>query len=438
MESKLAIHGGKPIREKLFPAHKTIGAEEKEAVGHVLDTGVLSKFLGCWHEDFYGGQEVRALEKEWAEHFGSKYAIAVNSCTSGLICAVGATGVEPGEEIIVTPFTMSATATAPLIFNAIPVFADIEGDCFCLDPRSVEERITPKTRAIVVVDIFGLPYDVDAINAIAKKHGLFVIEDAAQAPGATNRGKFAGTLGHMGVYSLNYHKHIHCGEGGVIVTDDDELADRLYLIRNHAEAVVEGKGTSNLSNMIGFNFRMTELEAAVARCQLKKLPNLLEKRLENVRYLEKSLAQIPPIVSPKLREGCTHAYYVHACKFMEDMAGISRDSFIEAVRAEIPPFAMREAEGVKISCGYVKALYLQPLFQKRKAYGSKGYPFTAPYYDGSVEYSKGICPVVERLHEKELFIHEMMVPSMTEGDMDDVVNAFVKVWENREFLEKSL
>ena len=245
---KLAIAGGDPIRTKPFPAYITVGDEEKKAVCEVIDSGCLSKYLGAWHPQFYGGQQVQALESEWAKYFDVKHAIAVNSCTSGLYCAVGATGVEPGEEIIVSPYTMSASATAPLVFNALPVFADIEEDYFCLDPADLEAKITPRTRAIIVVDLFGLPYDAEAINKIAEKHGLYVIEDSAQAPGATLKGKFAGTLAHMGVYSLNYHKHIHCGEGGIIVTNDDDLAEKCRLIRNHAEAVVEAKGSSDLSS----------------------------------------------------------------------------------------------------------------------------------------------------------------------------------------------
>ncbi|MCP4706586.1 MAG: DegT/DnrJ/EryC1/StrS family aminotransferase, partial [candidate division Zixibacteria bacterium] len=209
--SKLAINGGSKVREKLFPAYKVIGEEEKEAVAKVLDTGMLSRYLGCWHDDFYGGEQVRALETEWAEYFGSKHAIAVNSCTSGLYCAVGAAGIEMGDEVIVSPYTMSASATAALIYNAVPVFADIEEDYFCLDVNSIEERITERTRAIIVVDIFGLPYDVEQINALAQKHDLVVIEDCAQAPGAKYKDKFAGTLGDIGIYSLNYHKHIHSG-----------------------------------------------------------------------------------------------------------------------------------------------------------------------------------------------------------------------------------
>lgn len=425
---KLAINGGEPVRTTPFPRHNTIGQEEKEAVCRVMDSGVLSKYLGCWHEDFFGGIEVRALEEEWAAHFGVKHAIAVNSCTSGLYAAVGAIGTAPGDEVIVTPYTMSASAMAPLIYNAIPVFADIEEDYFCLDPRAVEKRITSRTKAILAVDLFGQPYDGEAINALASKHGLYVIEDTAQAPGARYRGKAAGTLGQIGVYSLNYHKHIHCGEGGMVVTDDDELADRVRLIRNHAEAVVEAKGVANLVNMIGFNFRMTEMEAAVARCQLRKLPALLEKRLENCRYLAAGLAQLPAITPPLVRPGCEHAFYVHACKFDEQLAGVSRDRFIAAVKAELPVSVGREKEGVKISCGYVRPLYLQPLFQNRIAYGGQGYPFA----EGSaVSYGKGSCPVCERMHDKELFLHELMVPSMDRADLDDVLRAFAKVWESR-------
>lgn len=432
---KLAIHGGKPVRTKPFPRHRTIGSEEKNAVGRVLDSGILSKYLGCWHEDFYGGDEVRALEKEWAAHFGTRHAIAVNSCTSGLYCAVGAIGIEPDDEVIVTPYTMSATATAPLIYNAIPVFADIEEDCFCLDPKSVEKRITRKTRAILVVDIFGQPYDADALNALARKHGLYVIEDTAQAPGARLRGKAAGTLGDIGVYSLNYHKHIHCGEGGVVVTDNDDLAERVRLIRNHAEAVVEGKGETNLINMIGFNFRMTEMEAAVARCQLRKLPDLLAKRQANCRYLEERLAAIPAITIPVVRAHAEHAYYVHACRFSAEIAGVSRNRFVEAVRAELPVFECREKEGVKLSCGYVRPLYLQPLYQKRIAYGSKGYPFSQ--HQEGIDYGKGLCPVTERMHEQELFLHELMLPSLEQADLDDVAMAFAKVWENRKELREA-
>ncbi|RKX93175.1 MAG: DegT/DnrJ/EryC1/StrS family aminotransferase, partial [Spirochaetes bacterium] len=372
--AKLAILGGKPVRRKKFPFYKTVGSEEKLAVGRVIDSGILSNFLGSWHPNFYGGKEVQSLEKEWAEYFGVKYAIAVNSCTSGLYCAVGAIGVEPGDEIIVSPYTMSASATAPLIFNAIPVFADIEEEYFCLDSEAVEKVISSKTRAIIVVDIFGQPYDVKKINRIAKKYGLYIIEDCAQAPYAKYKNKFAGTLADIGVFSLNCHKHIQCGEGGIVVTNNRKLAERIRLIRNHAEAVVKDRRIKDISNMIGFNFRMTELEAAVARCQLKKLDRFVKQRVKNCNYIYSQLKDISAIKIPPVREGCSHVYYIQPFKFNEEIAGISRDVFIKAVQAELTVTEKIENYGVKIWAGYCKPLYLLPLYQRKIAYGKKGFP----------------------------------------------------------------
>ncbi|MFZ3130319.1 MAG: DegT/DnrJ/EryC1/StrS family aminotransferase [Desulfosporosinus sp.] len=428
---KLAINGGSKVRENLFPAYKTMGHEEEQAVTKVIQSGILSQFLGVWHQDFYGGPQVRALENEWAAFFGVKHAISVNSATSGLYCAVGAAGIGPGDEVIVSPYTMSASATAPLIYNAIPVFADIEEKYYCLDPKSVEEKITPRTKAIIVVDIFGQPYDADNINRIAAKHNLIVIEDSAQAPCAQYKGKYTGTLGDIGIYSLNYHKHIHSGEGGIIVTNNDELAERMRLIRNHAEAVVGAKGYSTLVNMIGFNFRMTELEAAVCREQLKKLKPLLVQRQNNVHYLAEQFKLIPCLEVAKTRPDSEHAFYVHPLEFNKDIAGVSRDIFIDAVRAELPPIELREREGVKIGCGYVKPLYLQPIFQELIGYGEGGCPFRCSMYKGVINYQQGLCPVCERKHETELVTHELIRPPMTKQDLDDVVKAFVKVWENR-------
>jgi dTDP-4-amino-4,6-dideoxygalactose transaminase len=329
-------------------------------VAAVLDTGVLSQFIGGWHEDFRGGPQVRAMEEEWADHCGARHAVSVNSCTSGLICAVGASGVEPGQEIIVPPYTMSATVMAPLVYNAVPVFADVEPDCFCIDPDDIERRITPRTKAIMAVDLFGLPANFERIMAIADKHGLTVIEDAAQAPDATLNGRCTGTLGHMGVHSLNFHKHIHTGEGGVVLTGDDELAQRLRLIRNHAESVVEGMGREHLVNMIGFNFRMGEMEAAIARCQLKKLPGLLAKRRANVRALEARLSEIPCLSMPASVRGRT--FLLHPASLRRGR-GRGTATVVQAVRPKLAPSLA--GRRVRIFCGYVKPLNLLPIFQRR-------------------------------------------------------------------------
>jgi perosamine synthetase len=216
----LAILGGRPAIQGTFKRFNTIGEEELAAATSVIRTGVLSAYIGAPGEAFMGGPSVRAFEAQAAQYFGVKHAVAVNSWTSGLIAAVGAIGIEPGDEIITTPWTMVATATAILHWNGIPVFADIEPGSFNIDPSSVEKLIGPRTRAILAVDIFGQSADMRALRDIATRHGIKLLSDTAQAPGATYHGEYAGTLADIGGFSLNYHKHIHCGEGGILVTND--------------------------------------------------------------------------------------------------------------------------------------------------------------------------------------------------------------------------
>lgn len=427
--SVLAINGGEKVRTKLFPAYRVIGEEEQQAVAKVLEGGILSKYLGCWSDDFYGGPQVQEMEKKWAEFYGVKYAISVNSATSALYCAAGAIGLEPGDEVIVSPYTMCASATAPLIYNAVPVFADIEYDYYCLDPKDIERKITERTKAIIVVDILGQPYDVEKINQIAKEHGLYIIEDNAQGPLATYNGKYAGTLGDIGIFSLNYHKHIHCGEGGIMVTDNDELAERMRLIRNHAEAVVEKKGVINLNNMIGFNFRMTEIEAAITKEQLKKLKWLVEERRRNVAYIEENIKDIPFLTMPKVREGCEHSYYIHAIKYDEAQTGVARERFVQAMQAELMPIKLRETEGVKFGLGYMQPLYKQPIFKQKIAYGNTSYPFSE-----HVTYDGNDCPMCEKICNSETVFHELMRPFMSREDLDDVIEAFHKVSDHLEEL----
>ena len=428
--SKLALFGGRPVRTDPFPGYSVIGQEEKDAAMRVLSTGVLSRYLGTWHPDFFGGPEVQTFEREWAAATGARHAVAVNSCTSGLYAAVGAVSAGPGDEVIVSPYTMIASATAALAFNAVPVFADIDPETYTISAETIAERITSRTKAIIVVHIFGQAADMDPIMALANERGLKVIEDCAQVPFATYKGRPVGSLGHIGVFSLNYHKHIHTGEGGMCTTNDDELAERLQLIRNHAEAVVEKKGTKNLINMIGFNFRLGEIEAAIGRCQLRKGPELVAQRKANVRYLESKLSGLPGVAMPKVGAAGDHVYYVHTLDYDARVTGVPRDLFIKAVKAELPVTQLREHEGALIGGGYVKPIYLTPVYRDMIGYGTVQCPFRCPHYGGKVEYYEGMCPNTERAHFERVITHEMMRPPMTERDLDDVADAFHKVVGN--------
>ena len=412
----LAIEGGQPVRRRPFPSCNTIGAEERCAVLEVLDSGVLSQFVGAWGPDFFGGPRVRALETAWAQYFGSRYAVSMNSATSCLYAAIGAAGVGPGDEVIVSPYTMSASAAAAIVYGAIPVFADIDPDTFCLEPRSVAERITDRTKAIIGVDLFGHPAPWADLRSIVAGRDIVLIEDAAQAPGATVDGQCAGTLGDIGIFSLNYHKTIHSGEGGVAVTNDPGLAERLQLIRNHGEAVVAARGTENIVNLVGFNYRMTEIEAAIALEQLRKLESLVLPRVAAADYLTGRLAGWPGLTPPVVRPGVRHGYYVYALKYDASTAGADRGWFATALRAE----------GIPVNTGYVAPLYRQPMYQRGIAFGRHGFPFRQT--DGSTRcYPDGICPVTERMHERELVHLSFLHAGLMESDLDDVATAFEKV-----------
>lgn len=421
---KLAINGGPKTITKPFKRYNSIGREEVDAAKAVVESGVLSKFLGCWDPDFYGGPKVQEFERQCEQYFGVKHAVTVNSWTSGLIAAVGAIGIEPGDEVIVSPWTMCASATAILHWNAIPVFADIEPETFNLDPKSVEANITPYTKAIMAVDIFGHSCDIEALMGIAKRYNLKVITDSAQAPGGLNEQGITGTLAHVGGFSLNYHKHIHTGEGGILVTNDDEIFERLQLIRNHAEAVVASKGVTNLSNMVGHNFRLGEVEAAIGIEQLKKLKGFVESRQKVADKLNRGLKGLIGLRTPIVKAGCTHVYYVYPMILDIDLLGIAREKI----------YAALEAEGViGLAQGY-ENIHLLPMYQQKIAYGSKGFPWTSDICKREVSYAKGICPVAEELHDKSFLDFAMCLHEFEEGDVDLIISAFKKVFENIEEL----
>lgn len=413
----LALFGGNKTIDKYLPRYNPIGAEEAQAALKVVESGVLSQYLGSWDDDFFGGPKVREFEANCSEFFGVRHAVTVNSWTSGLIAAVGAIGIEPGDEVIVSPWTMCASATAILHWNAIPVFADIERETFNLDPKSVEANITPQTKAIMAIDIFGHSADMDALMFLANKYDLKVISDTAQSPGALYKGKYAGTLAHVGGYSLNYHKHIHTGEGGILVTNDDDIAERLQLIRNHAEAVVEDKGVSNLVNMVGYNFRLGEIECAIGIEQLKKLPHIVSYRQNLSTRLTEGIRSLPGLQPPIVKEGCTHVYYTYPIILDTQIINYSSEFLQDALRAE----------GVPVRTKFTN-IHLLPLYQHKIAYGSSGFPWTSDICKREVTYSKGICPVAESLNESDFLLLSMCIYDFTESDIDLLISAFHKVW----------
>ena len=415
---QLALNGGKKLITKKFKRFNTYDTKEKDAANKVIKSGILSQYIAAPGNFFDGGTYVKKFEKKIEKYFKVKKAILVNSWTSGLIAAIGALDVEPGDEIITAPWTMCATATAILHWNCIPIFADIESDTFCIDPQSVEKLITKKTKAILSVDIAGQSADMISLRKIAKKYNIKIISDSAQAPGSIYHKKYTGTISDIGGFSLNYHKHIHTGEGGILVTNNLKLARRMSLIRNHAEAGI--LRNDKLNNMIGFNFRLGEIEASMGIEQLKKLKSIVKSRQQVANKINKELKKLSGLTIPKVRDMCTHVYYVYQMKIDENKTGVSRDLIHKAL----------VAEGIEYLGTKFSNLHLMPLYQNKLAYGSKGFPWNLNKSKNKVSYKKGICPVAENLHDKTYIGFQMCQFEMSKKETELFINAFKKVWKN--------
>jgi perosamine synthetase len=436
---RLALIGGNPVRTKPFKSNVIIGKRERDLVNRVLDSKEFSRFMGGADENieellveksidtenisdryfsFLGGKMVRKFESDFSSMFSVDYSVSVNSATSALSAAVGACGVEPEDEVITTVLSFTATATSILLFNAIPVFVDVENETYNIDCSKIEEKITPKTKAILVVHLLGEPVDMDMILKIAKKHNLYVIEDACQAPGVSYKGKLVGTIGDIGIFSFNEPKNIQTGEGGMIVTNQEHLAKKCRLIRNHGEGIAEDDWTdSDLINIIGHNFRMTELTAALGVAQLTRLKKLNEVRVSNSKYLEEELSNIENLIMPNF----SNTSVPHCFPIRYIGKKVSRNKIIKAI----------SAEGIMVGKGYSKPMHLNQMFVRKIAYGSDNYPWTR----SKITYCKGDFPVAESLVDDEfIWIYQIAAPN-TIDDMKDIVKAFNKVFSNLDVVD---
>jgi dTDP-4-amino-4,6-dideoxygalactose transaminase len=368
---------------------------------------------------------VHACEEAFCARFGSRHAISVNSAASGILAAVAASLCGLGDEVIVPPYTMSTTATSVACTNATPVFADIRSDTFCIDVADVERKLSPRTKAVIAVNLFGGPAPLLELRRLADQRGFVLIEDNAQAPGATIAGRHAGTVGHIGIFSLNRHKTIQSGEGGVVVTDDDAIAERLRLIRNHGDVVLALRGGAppELEGLLGYNLRLTELQAAVALGQVRRLDELTRGRIAMAKELDRGLAGTPGITTPAVAADVEHVYYLYAMKVDPEVLGLSRRQLKVAL----------DAEGVATSEGYVKPIYLYPMYResvarKRSGFGA-GIWHPAP--GSGVSYAEGCCPVTERMHAREVLTTNICRSDLGRDDALQLVRAIHKVVEHR-------
>jgi perosamine synthetase len=378
MTEKLAIHGGRPtVPNGLKRTWPDIRPEDKAAVLAVLDRGTLTGINGV---------EATSLEQEWAAKIGVSHAVLFNTGTAAIHAALYAVGVEAGDEVITTAFTFSGTFQAVLHQGAIPVFVDIDPRTYNMDPSLIEARITPRTRVLMPVHIHGLPCDMDAIMGIAQRHGLTVVEDAAQAHLATYRGRYAGTIGAAGAFSLQATKNLSGVEGGFVVTNDDDVAARARRIRTYGEDIAAGSDMGGwyfrpyTVHSVGWNYRSNELSAAFARSQLRRLDEYTAIAQRNGRYLNAELARIPGLVPPTEPGDRTSIFHKYRLRFDPATLGaglaptLLRDRLIAALRAE----------GVDAALWHVEPVTSFPIFQTHDGFGH-GYPWSLVPGAGKVE-----------------------------------------------------
>ncbi|MCS7225185.1 MAG: DegT/DnrJ/EryC1/StrS family aminotransferase [Armatimonadetes bacterium] len=403
----LAIAGGRPIRTAPYPSWPMFTDEEWQALRQVVESG-----------QWWGrtpGSRVEAFEEAFARYQQAPFCVACTNGTIGIYLALKGAGVKPGEEVIVPPYTFIATATAVLDVGAVPVFADIEESSLNLDPQDVANKITPRTTGIVAVHIGGRPADMDALKALAERHHLILIEDCAQAHGASWKNRRVGALGTAGSFSFQASKNITAGEGGAVTTADRQIYESVWSLHNCGRSL---HGARYDHFRVGGNHRMTEWQAAILLVQLQRADQWHQKRQRNAAYLNSLLRELeivePVRDDPRITE---NAYHLYIFRYRQDrLPAVSRQRFLEGLRAE----------GIPVSPGY-KPLYREPAFSKASL---DDHPF-ARYYD----YSRVVCPVTEKVCRDEAVWLTQNVLLAEPSDLEDVARAIAKIRDNyRELL----
>ncbi|PLJ77828.1 DegT/DnrJ/EryC1/StrS family aminotransferase [Infirmifilum sp. SLHALR2] len=396
-----AIEGGKPVRDTFKEYFPRISDYEKQLVLSVLESGRLASGVGTF---------VHRFEEEYARFIGVKYSLAVSNGTAALHTAVASLGIGVGDEVITTPFSFVATATAVLHNNAIPVFGDIELDTLNLDPETIVDKITPRTRAILVVHLAGHPAEMDEIMKIARENGLAVIEDCAQAIGSEYKGRKVGSIGDVGAFSFYQSKNMTTGEGGMVTTNDEAVYRKARLFVEH------GSEERYYHTTLGWNYRMTELQAALGLGQLSRIEELNRAREEIARIYSDELASLDGdlVLLPKPRKHVKHTWHIYQVLLRLENLRVSRDRVVEAVRRE----------NVLVLVSYPRVIYENPLFQKLDAYG-RGCPWSCPYYGGKVSYKPGLSPKAELAARSVVTLPTLA--GMSADDAVDTAKALKKV-----------
>ena len=421
MSTKLAIHGGtRTVPEGLEKRWPPITQEDIDAVVGVLKSGVL------WGPK---EEQVIGLQEDFANYIGAKHALVVNSGTAALHASVVAAGVGPGDEVITPAYSFWATAQAILAHNGIPVFVDIEPEYMNMDPAKIEEKITDRTKALMPVHVHGLCADMDPINDIAKKHGLKVIEDAAQAAGSRYKGRFAGVLGDVAGFSLNGSKNLPAGEGGIVTTNDDEMYERARQMAMFGEKVVP-KGEIRLydAHIMGFNYRNNEMADAFCRSILKRYDHLQTLRRENVDYLNRELGKIKGVKPPSEPEGYVHSWHLYKVRLYPEELGIT-DIHVKRFRWAVHKALVEE--GVNLFEWHNMPVPAQKIFLDKDAYG-KGAPWTCSHanqHARDMVYDPFDYPVTIDMFDRSFCIEPIYPPNGREL-MEYFVEAFNKVFDN--------